>query len=213
MKLRHLSIKQISYKLAWFIANHQNESHSKKYIYYYSLQAIIGETVKSTIILLIMSMFGLLNETLICMIVFSSIRAFAGGFHANSNFKCFLYTLLIIIISCFSSIYISTKFQNTTLHYILSIICIYSAILFISLAPKEIINKPIISCTYRKKLKFKAIFIYLIWIVVSIVSAYSNNYTYASIIIIASFFEAITLTDWFHKNALLIEKNLCLIFT
>ena len=160
-----------------------------------------------------MYILGLLSEAVLCMIVFSSIRSFGGGFHANSSFKCFLYTLTIVMSTSYASMFITSLLSISITTFISLFLVFVSLILIYKLAPKENSNRPILSQKYRNGLKIKTISVFIIWVAISLFLYFSyNNLYFSSIIIISAFFEAVTLTNWFQNGSLFIEKNFCKTF-
>lgn len=203
MNSRHPSIKGISYVIARYVSDFRNEPHSQRFVYYYSLQVILGSLIKLFFIAIISFGLGIFKNAVTCIFVFSSIRLFSGGYHADTNFKCFLHTLVIIIsVSFVSRLLIS--------FYILPInITIFIFILYLTyrFAPSDTPNKPIISVIHRRNLKTKAMLLNIIWLMISVYMLNFNKHiSYIPIIGISALIEALTITPWFYRIAPVVES-------
>lgn len=66
----------------------------------YSLQSLIGEAIKFILLLVIFTLLGRTSLFLFSMLIFCSIRAFSGGLHFNTAFKCFISSLIIFCLIC-----------------------------------------------------------------------------------------------------------------
>ena len=96
----------------------------------YVTKVITYELIKFTLILLIFSLLGLFKECVLISIFMIATKPFTGGYHEDSQFRCFIATLIII-----SSIILN----------LISIFCIYNEIPIINekmpLTRKELIKK------------------------------------------------------------------------
>lgn len=97
-------------------------------------------------------------ETVVFLLVFASVRRYAGGYHAPTRWRCFIYSITIVVTSLFliKYVYINRVF------YVISSWIVGSVI--ISISPVQADNKPLNVyevCAYRKK----AVFLSVMWIV------------------------------------------------
>jgi len=151
-----LNIKYYAFSLSNFIAKTRNESHAKRYEYYYG-SLILLETIFQLVLFLVIGLaFNILKEVMISLLAFGTLRFYAGGYHANTFKKCTLFSLVIILSSVFLSQYI-LNFMNIIL-IIISIVVLYIY------APTDHKNKPITNEAQRSKFKIISIFIFVIWI-------------------------------------------------
>lgn len=186
-----LSIKRVSYVVARYITIKMNESHSDKYVYYYALQIIIGTLIEAGFIYTVAWLMGMLEETLLCSVVFASIRRFSGGFHQDTYTKCFCTTSILILSTSFlakNSVYYYTLLMNSLLFSV-------SVYLTYKYAPCDTINKPIVSSEHRSELKNTALALNAFWLCVS-TSCIFYMPTYASAIGLGAFLEALSITPY-----------------
>jgi accessory gene regulator B len=73
----------------------------------YALRITIFETLKILGVIIIFSVFGYPVEVITAVAVMSIIRPFIGGYHEDTQLKCF--AAVLIIIAC--TIYLSTNLQ------------------------------------------------------------------------------------------------------
>lgn len=190
MSLKLPNLKKISYFFAKALADKKKESHQQKYIYFYSLQIVLGTLLEIIAIILISWIFGFLIQAIVCLIVFVSIRLYSQGFHADTYAGCFTITVSLILGIPLLAIYFigNISLILSILIFILSIIITYIY------APSDHIEKPIVSEIYRKELKIKALILNLIWFLIYIALFLINKYSYlTSIIVLATLTEAITI--------------------
>ncbi|GMQ64737.1 accessory gene regulator ArgB-like protein [Vallitalea maricola] len=161
-----------------------------KEVYTYGFEIIIS----SLLILIGMVILGIIFRCLLKVIVFilffCSLRVQAGGYHAKSHWKCFIYFLL----SCFLAILISHLLLDFDKNLIIIIlVLIESCIIIISYAPVDTINKPLGSSekvAYKKKSMVTVIVQSIIIIAMSI---FLNSLEpYYMVAAIAVFMESVT---------------------
>lgn len=159
-------------------------------IYKYGLNLLSATIIKIIVLAIISSLFGLVKETFLFIICFSSLRIQAGGIHANTLLKCLIMTLTITFTSLFlidllpSGVYI--YFQIASI--LLSIIVIYS------FAPIESSNKPL---TPKEKVLYKnrSMVTVVIWGIITLMLyiTYGSNTHLGNIIAISLVAESLTL--------------------
>jgi len=131
----------------------------------YGLQAFIGETIKIFFLCILFYLTGHLKYGLFAMLVFSSLRIWAGGYHVNTYFRCFLISLSII----YTSVLVGMYLQNNILFFVQAI---FSFGIIFQFAPAEHKNQPIISSERRKKIHTIALGMFIFWIcILFVVSA------------------------------------------
>jgi len=134
-------VKTISYNLAKWIQIKNNESHEKRYRYYYGLRILIMTFTELMLALFISLFLGAFFETLTVIISFRIIRKFAGGFHfinsKNAYIKCAYTTLGMLILGG-----ILGKYMPYCL-IVNNIIFIIVALILLIYAPVENFNRQI----------------------------------------------------------------------
>ncbi|WP_353093125.1 accessory gene regulator B family protein [Tissierella praeacuta] len=119
-------------------------------VYYYGLQLLIATLFKCLGILIIAAFTGIVKETVVFIIFFSSLRIQAGGYHAKTVLNCFIGTIILISISI---ILVKILFMAYQPYYILISMVASIALVFLY-APSESENKPLTKeeeIIYRRK--------------------------------------------------------------
>lgn len=169
-----------------------------KEVYTYGFEIIIS----SLLILIGMVILGIIFRCLLKVIVFilffCSLRVQAGGYHAKSHWKCFIYFLL----SCFLAILISHLLLDFDKNLIIIIlVLIESCIIIITYAPVDTVNKPLGSTekvAYKKKSMITVIVQSIIIIAMSIfLNSLESYYMVAAI---AVFMESLTVLPIINKK-------------
>ncbi|NLM13085.1 MAG: accessory gene regulator B family protein [Epulopiscium sp.] len=150
-------IDRLAAGISYQINKKQLFSHTQIRQIQYGLQALISETVKIFFICILLYLTGTLKYGLFAMIVFSSLRIWAGGYHANTYFRCFIISLSIIYFSVLGGLYI----QRDILVFIQAI---FSLGIILKFAPAEHKNQPIISRERRKKIHTIALGTFIFWL-------------------------------------------------
>lgn len=91
---------------------------------------------------------GMLIESILFMLVFVPLRTYAGGYHAKTHIRCYVYSMLTIAVILLTMKLLAFDFW----HYVLMMVVGCSVILW--LAPIEDENKPLDNLeqkAYRKK--------------------------------------------------------------
>lgn len=107
-------------------------------IYGYGLKLLISTIFKVLGFLAVGIFTGLLKETIIFILFFSSLRIQAGGYHAKTVIGCFLGTLVLI----FTSIVLVKILPVDYTTYFILITLVVSNLLIFIYAPLENKNKP-----------------------------------------------------------------------
>ena len=105
----------------------------------------IGFNIISTIAIGLL--FGMLIESIIFLVSFSLIRTYAGGYHASSAIRCYIFSMFVVIFVLF----IQKFFLVYDITY-LAALTLASLIIFM-FAPQEDCNKPLDEIeqkTYKK---------------------------------------------------------------
>ena len=149
----------------------------------FGLECFFGEITKLMMYVIIFSALSWTKYFLIATLFFCVPRAPAGGFHADTYWRCFFTTLGILtsIIILGSRVFLYWHIRLVIILIILLLIWIY--------APVDHPNKPILSLERRKRLKNASLLITLIFIGIS----YAIPEKYASVATFALLCEALLL--------------------
>ncbi|RKD30544.1 hypothetical protein BET03_04185 [Thermohalobacter berrensis] len=119
----------------------------------YGLECLLNELSKIIIYIFIFAFFDLLEHFFVALLFFCIIRAFSGGYHANTYWGCFFLTLGIFSTSILLGVSFSLPMYFKV--FVIAISIIIAAIL----APVDHPNKPILSAKRRKILKYVSIIV------------------------------------------------------
>lgn len=166
-------------------------------VYHYGLELLIATILKTLGFLIIAIVLNLVKEALIFTIFFSSLRIQAGGYHANTPFKCFVGTLILMFPGI---ILVGMIPMEKQLYYILINILI-SILLVYLYAPVESENKPLTKeevKIYRHRSLLTVVGGSVI--VLLLIYAYQSFIYLGSIALTAFSMESLTLIDFTKKQ-------------
>lgn len=161
-------ISKWSYAGAKNLAGILNEDHKKRFEYYFALQLILGESVKTVILFSISLILGIFVPTLLITATFVLLRMIAGGYHMDTQGKCLYVTLAIFITSplIVKYTYQYWNFNSVTLLIIITFLLgLYTLGKY---APKDTPNKPITSVKKIRKLKLVSLVYLFIWLIITV---------------------------------------------
>ena len=149
---------QISNQISTYLVRKHIITEEYKEVVSFGMEHIIvtlGNIVTFLGIGVLMNMF---RETAFFLLVFASVRRYAGGYHATTRWRCFLYSTIIVGTSLFliKYIYINRMFYAASSLVVVSVI--------ITNSPVEDRNKPLNVYEvyeYRKR----TVFLSFAWIV------------------------------------------------
>lgn len=101
-------------------------------------------------------------ETIVFTVSYIPLRVYAGGYHAGTPFRCWIVSLIVLVISL---LILRTVYLYTILFAMLSIL---SVILIIIFMPVEDKNKPL-EMWEKKKYKKKGILVLLLELSVAVI--------------------------------------------
>lgn len=130
-----------------FVANGQIKNEDRE-LYYYGLRQGFLMIVNIVTMIIIGLLFKMTWQTILFLIAYIPLRTYGGGYHARTEFRCYLFSVGLIIIAL-----LGIKFIPTTSFIIFSLVGV-GGILIWCLAPVEDANKPldrIETRVYRKR--------------------------------------------------------------
>ena len=160
----------------------------------YGLQLLVGEVPKTAIIVLIAYLLGVLELTIIALLVMLPYRTVSGGVHLNTHIGCIIATSIFYTGNALLSKYIVLT-QNV--QYILTIIIWAFSMVMIKLyAPADTEAVPILR---EKERKVKKVLSYLIMSITIIISLIINNTIISNILLIGVLLQTITISRIIYK--------------
>ncbi|NLO42006.1 MAG: accessory gene regulator B family protein [Bacteroidales bacterium] len=106
-------------------------------VYVYGAELLFSSIITTALILLMGELFGEIIKSIVFIAVYTMVRRFTGGYHANTYLKCKVITASAFLASLFSSHLLTVHWWMYIILFILG-----NAVVFI-LAPIENPNKPI----------------------------------------------------------------------
>lgn len=135
-----------------------------KELYTYGFFVLLSKTLFFLVSALFGWMFGVLWESMVFYIMFSTLRSYAGGFHASKESICTFCTTASLFLSSMSIWYME-RMGNTVIPFIILVVC---GVVVYLLAPLDSEDKPLTHAElvlYRQKTRATDIVIVIISIV------------------------------------------------
>lgn len=142
-------MKNISSRIANFLGNQKIIDKNEVDICRYGLEVFASSTIMLLCILLISIFAGNFLETIFFFMAFIPLRIYAGGYHANTKFRCFLTSLVVYFLFTFLLYIIPQGIYTTVclgeIFFTLAVILLFSPVIHIN---KNVNKKEILH--YRK---------------------------------------------------------------
>ena len=139
----------------------QNNNYTKEQLeeIKYGIESIYLLLTKFVVIMTLSAILGIFKETLILLITYNFLRAFAFGIHASKSIYCWISSSIIFL----GVPLICKNFVFPNLFFIIvSSICLISFIFF---APADTEKRPLINAKKRKIYKFLSVLLAIIYII------------------------------------------------
>lgn len=107
-------------------------------IYSYGFKEMIFIILNLITTLFIGVLFNKVFEIILFMIMYIAIRVYAGGYHARTKLKCYMFSILMLTSVCYI-----LKINLLQSKFLVLILSIASSFLILFLAPVEDENKPL----------------------------------------------------------------------
>lgn len=139
-------IKLISSKVARILC--EDEKHTDNYeLYEYAIYILLSSAFHIATVIVLGLVFNLLTGSLVFYLSFIAIRKFAGGYHAKTPTRCYVFSVISsIIMLCLIKYANSVGNIFTYLLIIFELLCV---VLIILMSPLDTENNPLNS--YEKK--------------------------------------------------------------
>jgi len=158
-------------------------------IYQYGLEVMFISLIEIAGLLLVGMAMGRADEAIIFMISFSTLRLYAGGYHADSVFKCFALILSFMLVD----IYLCRVLSIENYPWLSVAILVASTILVHKYSPVSVVTRPV-SEDERVSFRRKSIQIVLLFLILGVGIAVLDIKTkYLGLFALGVFLEAVTL--------------------
>lgn len=158
-------IKLISSKVARILC--EDEKHTDNYeLYEYAIYIILSSAFHMATVIVLGLVFNLLTESLVFYLSFIVIRKFAGGYHANTPVRCYLFSfasniIILCLVKWLSSI-------NTLFIFIFIIFELLCVVLILLISPLDTENNPLTGQEKKMYRMLTSIITILIFIISSL---------------------------------------------
>ncbi|MBM6838330.1 accessory gene regulator B family protein [Clostridium saudiense] len=119
-------MEKVIKKFVSSIAIYNNYTDEQKEEVEYTLKIIIYELIKILAIIIIFHLMGYLEESLMILFVMSVTKPFIGGYHEDSQIKCFIATGVLVAIIIQLSVASNINFISGILLNIISMFTVYN---------------------------------------------------------------------------------------
>ncbi|MVX66249.1 accessory regulator AgrB [Clostridium chromiireducens] len=165
-------VKRISEKIINSIATDDNYSKDELERMQYALVTISFELIKMISLIVIFSMLGYFEKVIIIAGIMCIVKPFIGGYHEDTQIKCFIATVLLTAGILILSMQCNLSFISNCILIFLSIFCIWNQ------APVINSKMPISRPQLIKKNRIRGLSTSILLGLISIgIYYYSNNYS------------------------------------
>lgn len=119
-------IEKFSKNIIRDLSKYNNYTKEQEEQMEYTLRVISYEIIKSMIILMMFSAFGYLKEVILILGVMSITKPFIGGYHEDSQTKCFVATSILTLSIILLSNGNNLSFLSCLILNLMSIFCVYN---------------------------------------------------------------------------------------
>lgn len=160
----------------------------------YGLQLLIGEIPKTLIIIGIAWILGVLDLTILALILMLPYRTASGGVHLKTHIGCIVATSVFYIGNAVLSKYI--VLEKIVQYIITGAIWLFSMIMIKLYAPADTEAVPILR---KKERKIKKVLSYITMSVSLIIALLINNTIISNILIFGTLFQTLTISRFMYK--------------
>ena len=187
-------VKSVSKKIINSIATNDKYSKDELEQMEYVLVSILFEWIKLGTLVIIFSLFGYFSEIIIILGVMSTTKIFIGGYHEDTQIKCFIASLLLTTGILVLSLQCNLTFVSNCILICLSIFCLWHQTPVIN--PKM----PITRHELLRKNRIRGLSFTIIFGVISIIlynySSYCSLITWTILVLLASTFGEISANNF-----------------
>lgn len=133
-------IKLISSKAARYLCSNETDTDSLE-LYEYAIYVVLSSIFHIATIVVLGVFFNMIIESVVFYFSFISIRKFAGGYHAKTPTKCYLFSILSNIII----LYFIKLVNGVSVIFIFSLIMfeLFCVVLILLISPLDTENNPL----------------------------------------------------------------------
>lgn len=161
---------RLSCKITGYMTDNKIIISDDEAICQYGIQQLLTMLVNLICTIILGVLYERLFESILIVALYIPLRSYAGGFHAKTSFRCFVYSLVMMFLLL--SVIKFFKLGNT----ICFIICIMSGIIIFLVSPVPDKNKPLEKIEYKvfKRRSRQILAIEVLLFVVSILTKWNT---------------------------------------
>lgn len=161
----------------------------------YGLQLVLGEIPKTFILLLIAYILGVLEFSILALLVIMPYRTFSGGVHLKTHIGCIFATSLMYTGNAFLSknIVIEPLYIK---YIVIALVWIFSMIMIKLYAPADTEAVPILR---KKDRSLKRNLSYITMTITLLIAIFIPNSTISNLLIFGTLMQTITITRFIYK--------------
>ena len=127
--------------IEFFVLNDIIKNEDKE-IYKYALNIILSSLIHIATVMILGLCFNLLIESLVFYFAYIVIRKFAGGYHANTQLRCFLASVIstLLILGLMKWVLL---FDNIIIDFLIEVLGLVCTIIIGFLSPSDTDAKPL----------------------------------------------------------------------
>lgn len=154
-------IKLISSKAARYLCSNETDTDALE-LYEYAIYVVLSSIFHIATIIALGVFFNMIIESVGFYFSFISIRKFAGGYHAKTPTRCYLFSIVSSIVSFYLIIFIENIYGGVIIMIMIELFCI---IFIFMISPLDSDNNPLNrneKKVYRKKASIISINVFLL---------------------------------------------------
>lgn len=165
-------IRSISQKVACILSESIDNGDKNYEVYEYAVFIVLSELMHLVTVIILGLIFNLLFESMVFYGTFIIIRKFAGGYHAKTPLRCYIFSVATSVASLVM-IKLLLMQSNETIPLILLALELLSIAIISFLAPIDNENKPL-NDREKKVYKVVSILASVVMLIGSIILVYFN---------------------------------------
>lgn len=177
------------------VCDGENFDDDKIAVVKYGIELMLLKIIFFGVCLAIGAFMGMFFECVVYLVLFAILRTNAGGYHADTRIRCFIQSMLTMIVAMLVLMYV-----NTVTMIVLSVTAFLSGIAIILLAPVDSENKRL-EKDEIVKFKTRSIVILIAEIIFALIMLYFKIYVLSSAAMLAITMSGILLAAGYKKSA------------
>lgn len=177
------------------VCDGENFDDDKIAVVKYGIELMLLKIIFFGVCLVIGAFMGMFFECVVYLVLFTILRTNAGGYHADTRIRCFIQSMLTMIVAMLVLMYV-----NTATMIVLAVTAFLSGIAIILLAPVDSENKRL-EKDEIVKFKTRSIVILIAEIIFALIMLYFKIYVLSSAAMLAITMSGILLAAGYKKSA------------